>query len=87
MQKIYTPTIYTKDVVRSTLALGGILDNQAVVSICWISAYIYDDVLLIGEADGEEITCNELAEWAETIPYEILTNINTRVPRIYIRDQ
>jgi len=25
----------------------------------------------------------ELADWAGTIPYEILTNINTRVPRIY----
>jgi len=25
-----------------------------------------------------------LAEWADTIPYEILTNINTRVPRVYL---
>ena len=33
---------------------------------------------------GEAITCEDLAKWAGTIPYEILTNINTRVPRIYI---
>ena len=36
-------------------------------------------------ADGDEvITCEDLAEWAGTIPYEILTNINTRVPRVYV---
>jgi alanine racemase len=61
--------------------------DQVVVNIGWDSAYNNDEVVLIGEADGVEITCNELAEWADTIPYEILTNINTRVPRIYIRDQ
>ena len=26
----------------------------------------------------------DLARWAGTIPYEILTNINTRVPRVYV---
>jgi alanine racemase len=25
-----------------------------------------------------------MAGWANTIPHEILTNINTRVPRVYI---
>jgi alanine racemase len=40
---------------------------------------------LIGEAEnGERVTVEELAEWADTIPYEILTNINTRVPRVYL---
>ena len=33
---------------------------------------------------GERITVEDLAQWAGTIPYEILTNINTRVPRIYL---
>jgi alanine racemase len=32
---------------------------------------------------GATIRVEELAEWAGTIPYEVLTNINTRVPRIY----
>jgi alanine racemase len=30
--------------------------------------------------------CKELAEWANNIPYEVLTNINTRVPRLYVRN-
>jgi alanine racemase len=37
----------------------------------------------LGESGVEKITVEDLAEWAGTIPYEILTNINTRVPRVY----
>jgi alanine racemase len=49
------------------------------------SAYNDDQVVLIGEQGEERITCEELADWAGTIPYEILTNINTRVSRVYLR--
>jgi len=43
---------------------------------------------LLGEsaASGASIRIEELAVWANTIPHEILTNINTRVPRIYVDD-
>jgi alanine racemase len=64
--------------------VGRISMDQIVVNIEWDSAYNDDEVVLIGESGGESITCEDLAEWAGTIPYEILTNINTRVPRIYI---
>jgi alanine racemase len=58
--------------------------DQMMVNIEWESAYNNDEVILLGESDnGVTITCEELAEWAGTIPYEILTNINTRVSRIY----
>jgi alanine racemase len=43
-------------------------------------------VTLIGESGSEAITAQDLADWAGTIPYEILTNINTRVPRVYITE-
>ncbi|HSQ17269.1 MAG TPA: alanine racemase [Anaerolineales bacterium] len=64
--------------------VGRISMDQVVVNIEWDSAYNDDEVLLIGEMDGEAITCQDLADWAGTIPYEILTNINTRVPRVYV---
>ena len=64
--------------------VGTISMDQIVVNIEWNSAYNNDDVILMGESNGVSITCSELAEWAGTIPYEVLTNINTRVPRIYI---
>jgi alanine racemase len=64
--------------------VGQICMDQIMVNIEWDSAYNGDEVILIGENQGKSITCEHLAEWAGTIPYEILTNINTRVPRIYI---
>jgi alanine racemase len=51
------------------------------------TAYNGDEVVLLGEsAAGAEpaIRIEELATWANTIPHEILTNINNRVPRVYI---
>lgn len=66
--------------------VGRISMDQITVNIELGSAYNNDEVILIGEAGGVTITCEDLAEWAGTINYEILTNINTRVPRIYVRD-
>jgi alanine racemase len=65
--------------------IGRISMDQIVVNIGWESAYDDDEVVLIGEQAGECIRAEELAQWAGTIPYEILTNINTRVPRVYLR--
>jgi alanine racemase len=64
--------------------VGVICMDQMMVNIEWDSAYHGDEVILIGEADGQQIAVEDMAEWAETIPYEILTNINTRVPRVFI---
>ncbi|MBU0513062.1 MAG: alanine racemase [Chloroflexi bacterium] len=66
--------------------VGRIAMDQIVVNIEWDSAYNDDEVVLIGEVAGECICVEDLAEWAGTIPYEILTNINTRVPRVYVGD-
>ena len=66
--------------------VGRICMDQLMVNIEWDSAYNDDEVLLIGaDPGGAAITPEDLAEWADTIPYEVLTNINTRVPRIYLR--
>jgi len=67
--------------------VGNICMDQIMVNLEWGTAYNSDEVILIGESNGQKITVEELAEWADTIPYEILTNINTRVPRVYITDK
>lgn len=64
--------------------VGRICMDQVMVNIGWDSAYNGDEVVLLGEANGARITVEELADWAGTIPYEILTGINTRVPRVYL---
>jgi alanine racemase len=45
---------------------------------------IGDDAVLIGEQGEDSITAYELADVAGTIPYEILCNINGRVPRVMV---
>ncbi|MBT8383799.1 MAG: alanine racemase [Ignavibacteria bacterium] len=63
--------------------IGAISMDQIIVNIENNSAFNGDEVILMGSDGTNSITCEELAEWAGTIPYEILTNINTRVPRVY----
>jgi alanine racemase len=64
--------------------VGRICMDQLMVNIGWETAYNGDEVVLIGKQGEACISFEEVAEWAETIPYEILTNINTRVPRLYL---
>lgn len=64
--------------------IGRIAMDQIVINIEQDSAWNEDEVILLGRQGAHEITASDLARWAGTIPYEILTNINTRVPRIYI---
>lgn len=65
--------------------VGRVCMDQVMVNIEWETAYNGDEVILIGESEGgAAITVEELAEWAGTIPWEILTNVNTRVPRVYL---
>lgn len=65
--------------------VGRICMDQLMVNIGWETAYNNDEVILLGEnpETGVAITCEDIAGWAGTIPYEVLTNINTRVPRLY----
>ena len=43
-----------------------------------------DTVTLIGEEQAERITAEDIAGWAGTIPYEVLTRLNSNLPRIVI---
>ena len=43
-----------------------------------------DVVTIIGPDGGERITVEEVAQWADTISYEILTGISHRVPRVFV---
>jgi alanine racemase len=63
--------------------IGRICMDQMMVSIGWETAYNGDEVTLIGRDGEHAITVEDLAQWAGTIPYEVLTGINTRVSRVY----
>ena len=42
-----------------------------------------DEVVLLGSEDGLSVDAREHAQWANTLPYEILCAISKRVPRRY----
>ncbi len=63
--------------------VGRICMDQMMVNLENGTGYNGDEVVLIGEQGKERITVEEVAEWAGTIPYEVLTAISERVPRVY----
>jgi alanine racemase len=44
-----------------------------------------DEVVLFGEQDGTSIGVEEVAEWSETLAYEVMCTIGKRVARLYRR--
>jgi len=65
--------------------VGRICMDQFMVDIGHDSAWNEDEVVLIGQQGGANITAEALAQTAGTIPYEILTGLNERIPREYRR--
>lgn len=65
--------------------LGRICMDQTMIDVTDIpEAKIGSQVTLIGSQGNETIDAEELATWAETISYEVLLAITTRVPRTYL---
>jgi alanine racemase len=64
--------------------LGRITMDQTLVDVTRVpEVQAGDEAVLIGKQGDDEITATELAGWCRTIPWEVLTAITQRVPRIY----
>lgn len=64
--------------------LGRVTMDQMLVDVSRIKRVRPgDEAVLIGRQGREEITATELATWCGTVPWEILTGITYRVPRVY----
>ena len=44
-----------------------------------------DEVVLVGAQGSEAITFHDIAQWGDTIAYEVMCGISKRVPRTYFR--
>lgn len=64
--------------------VGTICMDECMVDIGDDNLECGDEVILIGRQGNEVITANQLAEKCGTIPYEVLTAISARVPRVFI---
>jgi len=66
---------------------GRVSMDQVVVDVSHIpDVQIEDEVVVIGEQGSEKITPEEVAQWAETINYEVLTSLHPQVVRVYHKD-
>lgn len=63
--------------------LGRVTMDQLMVDISHIDAKVHDEVVLIGKSGEEDISPDLIADWADTISYEIMTSISNRVYRVY----
>ena len=63
--------------------VGTICMDQLMVDVGRADVGVGDEAILIGRQGGQTINAWDLARLAATIPYEIFTNISSRVPRIY----
>lgn len=63
---------------------GDICMDQFMVDVGDEEVYVGDEVVLIGKQGNAEITLKEVAGLCDTIPYEILCQLNERIPRNYI---
>ena len=74
--------------VRGQRALirGRVCMDQFVVEVSDIAGVLRDDeAVLIGQQGDERLSAEEVASWAETINYEVVTGLLPRVPRVYLR--
>jgi alanine racemase len=58
--------------------------DQIMVDVGNFKVKVGDEVVFIGSQGKNKITAEELAQLADTIPYEIVCGLGSRVPRIYI---
>jgi len=66
--------------------VGRICMDQFVVDVSEVDGVaVEDEVVLIGEQGGERIGAEEVARWVETINYEVVASLTSRIPRVYIK--
>lgn len=65
---------------------GRICMDQFLVDITDVDAAVGDKVVLFGKYNSFELSVDEVAELAQTINYEIVSQISSRVKRVYIGD-
>jgi alanine racemase len=62
--------------------IGNICMDMTMLDVTGLSVQEGDEVIVF----GEELPVQQLAEAANTIPYEILTGISQRVKRVYFEE-
>lgn len=65
--------------------IGRICMDQLMIDLGKSKAQVGDEVVLFGYNEKEELSVDEVADWLNTINYEVLCMVSRRVPRLYIK--
>ena len=68
--------------------VGRVTMDQVIVDISALEfsgqfPHIGEEAVLIGHQKDQNISCDEVASWADTISYEMVCSLGSRLPRIY----
>ncbi|MGH8021257.1 MAG: alanine racemase C-terminal domain-containing protein, partial [Opitutaceae bacterium] len=64
--------------------LGRVTMDQTIVDTTHVPGVrAGDEVVLVGRQGDARISISEFSQWADTIPWETLTSVTKRVPRVY----
>ena len=64
--------------------IGRVCMDMIMADVTDIDVSMGDEVVLLGAQGDERITPDELAEYAQTIPYEIMLGFLPRIPRVFV---
>jgi alanine racemase len=71
---------------RRAPVVGRVAMDMCMVDVTALPEVVVGDVVtLLGRDGAEKVDADELASLADTISWEIVTGITTRVPRLYLR--
>lgn len=71
---------------RRAPIVGRVCMDQLIVRVDHIEGIAAGDEAVLFGSQGEEVlSADEVAAWLETINYEVVTSVNRRVPRVYLR--
>lgn len=70
---------------RRVPVIGRVCMDMTMIDVTDVKGvHVGDDAILIGQQGSERITAADVAAWQQTIPYEVLCAIGSRVPRRYL---
>jgi len=64
--------------------LGRVTMDQIVVDVTHVKTpSLGMPAIILGEQNNQSITADDLAQWSDTINYEVVCNLGNRLPRVY----
>ena len=68
---------------RRARVVGSVCMDMSMIDVTGMDVAPGDDVIIVGEQDGDSIGVREIAATVGTIPYELLCRVGSRIERVY----